>query len=85
MVKIRLLRVGANKHPFYRIVVADVRAPRDGRHIEVLGFYNPVARGKEEVLRLDLERVKTWIGQGAQATARVKSLIKTAETAAQAA
>lgn len=76
MVKIRLSRGGAKKRPFYQIVVADERNRRDGRYIERIGFYNPVARGQEEILRLDLERVDHWISQGAQATERVASLVR---------
>lgn len=76
MVKIRLSRGGAKKKPFYHIVVADIRARRDGRSIERLGFFNPVARGNSEKLRLDLERVKYWEDQGAIMTDRVAALVK---------
>ncbi len=76
MVTIRLTRGGAKKRPFYHVVVTDSRNRRDGRYIERLGFFNPVATGKEEVLRLDLERVDHWIGNGAQPSERVASLIK---------
>lgn len=82
MVVIRMARGGAKKNPFYRIVAADKRMPRDGRFIERLGFFNPTARGQEERLRMDIERVEYWLGQGAQASTRVKSLIKDAKTAA---
>jgi small subunit ribosomal protein S16 len=82
MVKIRLSRGGAKKKPFYHIVVADSRKSRDGRNIERLGFFNPVARGQEERLRLDLERVDYWTGTGAQVTERVKSLVSEARAAA---
>ena len=82
MVKIRLTRGGAKKHPFYHIVVTDSRKARDGRSIERLGFFNPVARGQEERLRLNLERVDYWTGVGAQMSDRVKSL--TSEARAQA-
>jgi small subunit ribosomal protein S16 len=82
MVKIRLSRGGAKKKPFYHIIVADSRNSRDGRNIERLGFFNPVARGQEERLRLDLERVDYWTGVGAQVTDRVKSLVSEARTAA---
>lgn len=75
MVKIRLSRGGAKKHPFYHIVVTDSRKARDGRKIERVGFFNPVARGKEERLRLDLDRVAYWTGVGAQVSDRVRSLI----------
>jgi small subunit ribosomal protein S16 len=78
MVKIRLSRGGAKKHPFYHIVVTDSRKARDGRKIERLGFFNPVARGQEERLRLDLERVEYWTGVGAQLSGRVKSLVSEA-------
>jgi small subunit ribosomal protein S16 len=76
MVSIRLSRGGAKKRPFYHIVVTDSRKRRDGRYIERLGFFNPVAQGKEEVLRLDLTRAQYWLGIGAQPTARVAQLIK---------
>lgn len=82
MVTIRLSRGGSKKRPFYQVVVADSRSPRDGRFIERIGFFNPVARGEAERLRLDLERVDHWISQGAQTSDRVKSLIKDARTAA---
>ena len=82
MVVIRLSRGGAKKRPFYHIVVADVRARRDGRYIERLGFFNPVAKGQEVTLRLDLEKVQGWIEKGAQPTDRVKQLIKQAKKSA---
>jgi small subunit ribosomal protein S16 len=82
MVKIRLSRGGAKKKPFYHIVVADSRKSRDGRNIERLGFFNPVAQGQEERLRLDLERVDYWTGVGAQISDRVKSLVSEARAAA---
>ncbi len=82
MVKIRLSRGGAKKKPFYHIVVADSRKARDGRNIERLGFFNPVARGQEERLRLDLERVEYWQGVGAQISDRVKTLVSEARAAA---
>eukprot|EP00389_Voromonas_pontica_P011349 GDKH01017343.1.p1 GENE.GDKH01017343.1~~GDKH01017343.1.p1 ORF type:complete len:87 (-),score=25.85 GDKH01017343.1:39-299(-) len=78
MVTIRLARGGAKKKPFYHITVTDSRNSRDGRFIERVGFFNPVARGKEEGLRLDLERVNYWVGQGAQPSERVAKLIKEA-------
>ena len=77
MVKIRLRRVGAKKAPYYRIVVADSRAPRDGRFIEELGTYNPAADSEE--LKVDLERVQYWISNGAQPTDTVRGLIKKVE------
>jgi small subunit ribosomal protein S16 len=82
MVKIRLSRAGAKKRPFYHIVVTDSRNKRDGRRIERVGFFNPVARGQEERLRLDLERVEYWTGVGAQLSERVETLVSEARTAA---
>jgi len=79
MVKIRLARGGANKRPFYYIVVADERSPRDGRSIERVGYYNPIATGKEIPLLVELERVSHWIGVGAQPTLKVRQLIKLAQ------
>jgi len=78
MVKIRLSRGGAKKSPFYHIVVSDSRTARDGRKIERVGFFNPLARGKEERLRVDLARVEYWHGEGAQMSDRVKSLVSQA-------
>ena len=80
MVKIRLSRGGAKKRPFYHIVVADARNKRDGRRIEKIGFFNPLARGQEETLRLDLGRVDYWSGVGAQMTERVKKLVSEARS-----
>ena len=77
MVKIRLRRMGAKKAPFYRIVVADSRAPRDGRFIEELGTYNPAADG--EKLKVNMERVQYWVSNGAQPTDTVRGLIKKVE------
>jgi small subunit ribosomal protein S16 len=76
MVAIRLSRGGAKKRPFYHIVVTDSRNRRDGRFIERLGFFNPIANAKEESLRLDFARAKYWLGVGAQPTERVAKLIK---------
>ena len=76
MVTIRLARGGAKKRPFYHIVVADSRAKRDGRYIERVGFFNPVAKGQEPRLQMDPARIEHWVGHGAQATERVASLIK---------
>ncbi len=74
--KIRLARGGAKKRPFYRIVVADVRAPRDGRFIEKLGVYNPMLpKDSKERLVLNEERIKYWIGAGATASDRVESFL----------
>jgi small subunit ribosomal protein S16 len=85
MVVIRLARGGAKKRPFYRVVVADSRNPRDGKFIERVGFHNPVARGQEESLRLDIERIQYWISTGAQLSQRVASLIKEYTSTAKAA
>ena len=82
MVIIRLSRGGAKKKPFYHIVAADSRRARDGRNIERLGFFNPVARGQEERLRLDLERIDYWTGVGAQLSDRVEKLVSEARVAA---
>jgi small subunit ribosomal protein S16 len=76
MVTIRLSRGGAKKAPFYHIVVTDSRNRRDGRYIERLGFYNPVAQGTVEKLRLNLERVDHWISKGAQTSDTAASLIQ---------
>ncbi|MGI9261712.1 MAG: 30S ribosomal protein S16 [Woeseiaceae bacterium] len=76
MVSIRLSRAGAKKRPFYHLVVTDSRNRRDGRYLERLGFFNPVGKEDEENVRIDLERVDYWLGQGAQASERVKSLLK---------
>ncbi|MBE1276969.1 MULTISPECIES: 30S ribosomal protein S16 [Enterovibrio] len=82
MVTIRLARHGAKKRPFYQIVVADSRQARDGRFIEKVGFFNPIAQGQEEKLRLDLDRVNHWVGEGAAVSDRVARLIKDAAKAA---
>jgi small subunit ribosomal protein S16 len=82
MVVIRLSRTGAKKRPFYHIVVADKRRARDGRFIEQLGYFNPIATGKEIPLVLDLERAQQWIDKGAQPSDRVKHLIKVQKEAA---
>ncbi len=79
MVVIRLARLGAKKRPKYRVTVADSRYFRNGRFIEVVGHYNPNPRGQEKEITLDLEKVKSWVGKGAQPTDRVKTLIKKAE------
>jgi small subunit ribosomal protein S16 len=76
MVTIRLSRGGAKKRPFYHVVVTDSRNKRDGRYIERLGFFNPVASGKAERLSLNEERIQYWVGHGAQTTDRVTSLLK---------
>ena len=74
MVKIRLRRMGAKKAPFYRIVVADARYPRDGRFIDEVGTYDPMKNPSE--FKVDEDKVKTWIKNGAQPTDTVKSLLK---------
>ncbi len=76
MVKIRLRRMGAKKAPFYRIVVADSRYPRDGRFIEEIGIYNPVVSPVE--LKVDVDRAQAWIKTGAQPTETVRDLLKKA-------
>ena len=76
MVVIRLSRGGASKRPFYNVVVADSRDPRDGRFIERVGFYNPKASGPETKLRLDLGRVEHWHGKGAKLSDTVQRLVK---------
>ena len=78
MVKIRLRRMGAKKAPYYRIVVADSRSPRDGRCIEELGTYDPSVDGAQK-LTVDLERVKYWVSNGAQPTDTVRGLLKKVE------
>ena len=77
MVKIRLRRMGAKKAPYYRIVVADSRSPRDGRFIEELGTYDPSA--EENKIKVDMERAKYWIANGAQPTETVRGLLKKIE------
>jgi small subunit ribosomal protein S16 len=81
MVVIRLSRAGAKKRPFYHIVVADKRRSRDGRFIERIGSFNPIAAGKEARLTLDIHRAQHWIANGAQPSDRVKQLIKLQEKA----
>ena len=73
-VKIRLRRMGSKKAPFYRVVVADSRAPRDGKFIEEIGYYNPMTEPKE--IKIDAEKAKKWLGNGAQPTETVKTLFK---------
>jgi small subunit ribosomal protein S16 len=79
MVTIRLSRGGSKKRPFYSILVADQRRSTRGRFIERIGFFNPAARGKEETLRLDTERLEHWVGTGAQLSDRVSQLYKQAK------
>lgn len=81
MVTIRLARHGSKKNPFYHITVADRAAARDGRFVERVGFYNPVAKGQAETLRIDLDRVDHWLSVGAQPSDMVKNLIKQARKA----
>ena len=76
-VKIRLRRMGAKKAPFYRVVVADSRYPRDGRFIEEIGYYNPMKEPAE--IKIDAEKAKTWLANGAQPTETVRSLLKKTE------
>lgn len=82
MVTIRLQRGGAKKRPFYQMVVADSRNARDGRFIEKVGFFNPVARGQEEKLRVDVDRIEHWVSKGAQLSDRVAKLVKDASAVA---
>ena len=76
MVSIRLSRGGAKKRPFYHIVATDRRNRRDGRYIERLGFFNPIATGGETKLKINLDRVQYWLSQGAKPSDRVTTLIK---------
>lgn len=76
MVTIRLARHGAKKRPFYQVVVTDSRNARNGRFIERVGFFNPIASAQEEGTRLDLDRIAHWVGQGATISNRVSALIK---------
>lgn len=78
MVKIRLSRGGAKGRPFYHVVVTDQRSKRDGRNIESIGFYNPVASGKDKRLQLNTERVNEWVAKGAQLSDKVAALVKEA-------
>ncbi|MGF6147037.1 30S ribosomal protein S16 [Kingella potus] len=82
MVVIRLARGGSKKRPFYSVVVTDSRNRRDGRFIERVGFYNPVANDKQERVRLNGERLNHWVGQGAQVSDAVTKLIKEQQAAA---
>jgi len=79
MVKIRLRRMGAKKNPFYRVVVADSRSPRDGRFIEEIGTYDPLA--SPSLIKVDVERAEYWIKNGAQPTDTVRALLKKASAA----
>ena len=82
MVVIRLSRGGSKKRPFYNIVVTDRRARRDGRFVERVGFYNPVANENQERVRLQADRLNHWISQGAQITPAVAKLVKEQQNAA---
>jgi small subunit ribosomal protein S16 len=82
MVTIRLARGGSKKRPFYHLTVTDSRNSRNGRFIERVGFFNPVARGAEERLRVENARIDHWVTQGAQVSDRVASLIKESKAAA---
>lgn len=82
MVTIRLARHGAKKRPFYQVVVTDSRNARNGRFIERVGFFNPIANEKEEGVRLNLDRIEHWVGLGATVSDRVSALIKEAKKAA---
>ena len=84
MVIIRLSRGGSKKRPFYHVTVADRREPRDGRFIDRLGFFNPIARGQEERLRIDVDAVGGWGAKGAQVSPRVKKLMKEYQAGAEA-
>lgn len=85
MVTIRLARGGAKNRPFFHIVVTDSRSKRDGRHIERIGYFNPIAAGKDAKLQLDLARVDHWLTQGAQPSERVNELISRSRKATAAA
>lgn len=75
MVVIRLSRGGSKKRPFYHLVAADKRSSRDGRYIECIGYFNPLARGQEKRLVIDRERVTQWVANGAQLSERVSTLL----------
>lgn len=76
MLKMRLRRTGAKKQPSYRVVIAEARAPRDGRYVEVIGHYNPLT--DPTTVRIDLDKARDWLRRGAQPTERVAKLLKTA-------
>jgi len=82
MVTIRLSRGGSKARPFYHLTVTNSRSARNGRFIERVGFFNPVARGQEESLRINQERLQYWVGQGAQLSERVAQLVKESQKAA---
>ncbi len=81
MVKIRLTRGGAKKRPFYHVIVTDQRAARDGRNIERVGFFNPIAAGNEKRIELDTARIQHWVSRGAQMSDKVRALYKEAAKA----
>lgn len=83
MVVIRLSRGGSKKRPFYHVVVTDKRNRRDGRCIEQVGYFNPIARGQEQRLLIDLEKVESWIAKGAQLSDRVSQLVKESKKASE--
>ncbi|QEY14631.1 30S ribosomal protein S16 [Cellvibrio sp. KY-GH-1] len=82
MVTIRLSRGGSKKRPFYHLTVTNSRSARNGRFLERIGFFNPVARGQEERLRIDADRLAHWVGQGAQLSERVEQLVSESKKAA---
>ena len=82
MVTIRLARGGSKKRPFYHLTVTNSRSARNGRFIERIGFFNPVARGQEESLRIDAVRLQHWVSQGAQLSDRAAQLVKESQAAA---
>jgi len=82
MVTIRLSRGGSKARPFYHLTVTNSRSARNGRFLERIGFFNPVARGQEETLRIDNDRLAHWVGQGAQLSDRVAALVKQSQKAA---
>lgn len=81
MVTIRLARGGANKRPYYRIIVADRRRALNGNNIERIGFYNPLASAKDQKIKVDMARVEYWLSKGAKPTERVAALLKQAAAA----
>ena len=82
MVTIRLSRGGSKKRPFYHLTVTNSRSARNGRFIERIGFFNPVARGQDERLRVDADRLQHWVGQGSHLSERVEQLVKESKKAA---
>ncbi|MAZ39382.1 MAG: 30S ribosomal protein S16 [Legionellales bacterium] len=83
MVVIRLARAGSKKRPFYHVVATDKRSARDGKYIEALGYFNPVARGQEVRLKLEIAKIEDWQSKGAQLSERVASLVKEHKKAAE--